>query len=143
MWYNKLTKEEEKVVTLNKSVMKGMRGNNSLGNSIFHEMKKENMMNELGKEKVSQESSKAFSTINGMTVAIKNNNSGEYGSNIINIASKYALGNVKIIKKDGTKENYDIQKVVKAIKKSAARMLVDFSEKELNDIYDLCQKEGL
>lgn len=143
MWYNKLTKEEEKVVTLNKSVMKGMRGNNNLGNSIFHEMKKENMMNELGKEKVSQESSKAFNTINNMTVAIKNNNSSEYGSNIINIASKYALGNVKIIKKDGTRENYDIQKVVNAIKKSAARMLVDFSEKELNDICNYVNRSVL
>ena len=39
-----------------------------------------------------------------------------------------------IIKKDGTKEDYDVQKVVKAVKKSAARMLVDFTDKELEDI---------
>ena len=55
-------------------------------------------------------------------------------SKIVEIASKIAVNNVKIIKKDGTKEDYDVQKVVKAVKKSAARMLVEFSDKELEDI---------
>ena len=55
-------------------------------------------------------------------------------SKIVEIASKIAVNNVKIIKKDGTKEDYDVQKVVKAVKKSAARMLVDFTDKELEDI---------
>lgn len=47
---------------------------------------------------------------------------------------KYALSEIKIIKKDGTKEDYDVQKVVAAVKKSAARMLVEFSETELQNI---------
>ena len=55
-------------------------------------------------------------------------------SKIVEIASKLAVNNVKVIKKDGTKEDYDVQKVVKAVKKSAARMLVDFTDKELEDI---------
>ena len=55
-------------------------------------------------------------------------------SKIVEIASKLAVNNVKVIKKDGTKEDYDVQKVVKAVKKSAARMLVEFSDKELEDI---------
>ena len=45
--------------------------------------------------------------------------------------SKIAVNNVKIIKKDGTLEDYNIDKVVKAVKKSAARMLVDFTDKEI------------
>lgn len=47
---------------------------------------------------------------------------------------KYELKDIKIIKKDGTKEEYDIRKVVAAVKKSAARMLVEFSEDELRNI---------
>ena len=50
--------------------------------------------------------------------------------NIINF-SRRNLSNVTIIKKDGTKEKYNIEKVVEAIKKSATRMLVEFSEKEI------------
>ncbi len=53
--------------------------------------------------------------------------------NIINF-SRRNLDNITIIKKDGTKEKYNVQKVVDAIKKSATRMLVEFSEKEIKDI---------
>ena len=55
-------------------------------------------------------------------------------SKIVEISPKIALNQVKIIKKDGTKEDYNIQKVVSAIKKSAARMLVEFSQQEIDDI---------
>ncbi len=49
-------------------------------------------------------------------------------------APKYSLKEIKIIKKDGTKEDYDVRKVVAAVKKSAARMLVEFSDSELQNI---------
>ena len=58
---------------------------------------------------------------------------GENLANIINF-SRRNLSNVTIIKKDGTKEKYNIEKVVEAIKKSATRMLVEFSEKEIKEI---------
>ena len=54
-------------------------------------------------------------------------------ANIINF-SRRNLSNVIIVKKDGTKEKYNIEKVVEAIKKSATRMLVEFSEREIKDI---------
>ena len=41
---------------------------------------------------------------------------------------------MQIIKKDGTLEDYNIDKVVKAVKKSAARMLVDFTDKEIEQL---------
>lgn len=44
------------------------------------------------------------------------------------------VGQLKVIKKDGTKETYNIQKVVTAVKKSAYRVLVKFTEDELNEI---------
>ena len=58
---------------------------------------------------------------------------GDNHFNIINFSRKN-LSNVIIVKKDGTKEKYNIEKVVEAIKKSATRMLVEFSEKEIKDI---------
>jgi len=62
--------------------------------------------------------------------------------NIVGIIPKTVVDNenVKIIKKDGTEENYDVQKVVKAIKKSANRMLVEFTEKEIDDICNFVNK---
>ena len=65
------------------------------------------------------------------TDAIKNSQQGI--RNIINFSRKN-LDNISIIKKDGTKEKYNIEKVVSAIKKSAARMLVEFTEQEIKDI---------
>ena len=44
------------------------------------------------------------------------------------------LSYVTIIKKDGTQEEYNIQKVVNAVKKSAARMMITFSDDEINQI---------
>ena len=55
-------------------------------------------------------------------------------SNVINLSKKMDLNSIKIVKKDGTLEKYDIQKVVNAIKKSAERMLVELSESEIENI---------
>ena len=55
-------------------------------------------------------------------------------SNVINLSKKMDLSSLKIVKKDGTLEKYDIQKVVNAIKKSAERMLVELSDKEIESI---------
>ena len=54
--------------------------------------------------------------------------------NVINMSEKIDLSDIKIVKKDGTLEEYDIQKVVNAIKKSAARMLVELSEQDIESI---------
>ena len=45
------------------------------------------------------------------------------------VEKKYGLNRIKIIKKDGTKEDYDVNKVVYAVKKYAARMLIEFNVK--------------
>ena len=48
---------------------------------------------------------------------------------------------VCIIKKDGTKEIFNVQKVINAINKSAARVMYDFSEDEIQDITNaVCKK---
>ena len=44
---------------------------------------------------------------------------------------------LKIIKKDGTLEDYNLQKVVNAVKKSAYRALVDFTQEELDKICNI------
>ena len=41
---------------------------------------------------------------------------------------------IKVIKKDGTKEEFNVQKVVVAVNKSAYRALVTFTEEELDFI---------
>ena len=41
---------------------------------------------------------------------------------------------IKVIKKDGTKEEFNVQKVVVAVNKSAYRTLVTFTEEELDFI---------
>ncbi len=41
---------------------------------------------------------------------------------------------IKIIKKDGTKEDYNVQKVVTAVTKSANRALITFTPEDLNNI---------
>ena len=46
------------------------------------------------------------------------------------------LENVYVIKKDGTKEEFDNQKIINAVRKSATRMLVTLSDEELKEICD-------
>ena len=56
---------------------------------------------------------------------------------VVGMGAKIDLSDVKIIKKDGTKEEYNIEKVITAINKSAARMLVEFTDKEIEDICNI------
>lgn len=53
---------------------------------------------------------------------------------VVNLSQKVDLSNIKIVKKDGTLEEYNVQKVVNAVKKSAGRMLVDLSDKDIENI---------
>ncbi len=46
-----------------------------------------------------------------------------------------------VIKKDGTKEKFDITKVVNAVKKSAQRVLIDFTEAQINEICLIVEKD--
>ena len=46
------------------------------------------------------------------------------------IANRRDKGMIYVIKKDGTREEFDPQKIVKAVNKSAARILYKFSDEE-------------
>ena len=50
---------------------------------------------------------------------------------------------VCIVKKDGTLEKFNIQKIINAISKSAERMLVKFNESELTQICNLVKEQIL
>ena len=41
---------------------------------------------------------------------------------------------IKVIKKDGTREDFNVQKVVVAVNKSANRAMITFSRAEINFI---------
>lgn len=56
--------------------------------------------------------------------------------NISSKTSKLKSLDVLIIKKDGTEEKYDIEKVIKAINKSAIRTMTKFTDDEL---YNICK----
>ena len=43
---------------------------------------------------------------------------------------------MKVIKKDGTVESFDSAKIVKAVSKSAARVMVDIDEEEMDEIIE-------
>lgn len=62
---------------------------------------------------------------------------------VAEIPKKLTLKNIKIVKKDGTKEDYNVQKVVCAIKKSAARMLVELTENEINKVCNFVDESVL
>ena len=44
------------------------------------------------------------------------------------------MENIVIIKKDGTIEKFNPEKIKKAVSKSAARVMVNFTEDDLNNI---------
>ena len=46
-----------------------------------------------------------------------------------------------VIKKDGTKEKFELDKVINAIKKSAQRVLIEFTPAQVEEICTLVQKE--
>lgn len=56
---------------------------------------------------------------------------------------KPGLESVVIVKKDGTKEKYDVKKVVNAVKKSATRMLIEFSDEQIDKICKFVDKNVL
>ncbi len=68
---------------------------------------------------------------NKMTSSIKN---------IVGLIHKHSFDDVKIVKKDGTEEDYNVQKVVNAVTKSADRLLVKFSEQEIHSICEIVNK---
>ena len=51
------------------------------------------------------------------------------------------LQGVKVIKKDGTKEDFNVQKVVVAVNKSAYRALVKFTQQELDFICQFVEEK--
>lgn len=51
-------------------------------------------------------------------------------------------GPVKVIKKDGTEEDFNVRKVVVAVNKSAARAMIDFSQAELNFICQFVEEKA-
>ena len=53
------------------------------------------------------------------------------------------LKDVKVIKKDGTKEEFNVQKVVIAVNKSAYRALSQFSEKDIQFICKFVEEKVL
>ena len=62
-----------------------------------------------------------------------------FAKEVIDNASRLT-DSVCIIKKDGTKEQYNVQKVIEAVKKSATRMLIKFSDEDLKRICDFVNK---
>lgn len=82
-------------------------------------------------------------TLNSQLVseAVKKAREGslEFKNQVID-ASCTVLENLLIVKKDGTKEKYNVKKVVNAVKKSAARMLITFDEDEISRICDYVNK---
>ena len=82
-------------------------------------------------------------TLNSQLVsdAVKKAREGslEFKNQVID-ASCAVLENLLIVKKDGTKEKYNVKKVVNAVKKSAARMLITFNEDEISRICDYVNK---
>ena len=51
-------------------------------------------------------------------------------------AKAFDMSSVCVIKKDGTKEPFDSTKIINAVKKSATRALVEFTEEDLKSICD-------
>ncbi|MCD8377664.1 MAG: anaerobic ribonucleoside-triphosphate reductase [Candidatus Gastranaerophilales bacterium] len=86
-------------------------------------------------------STNVMNSINGATVKkTSNGNQDVTLNNVIDIAKKLSTDNIKIVKKDGTLEDYDVTKVVTAIKKSAARMIIELSAEEIEKICNIVNK---
>ena len=49
---------------------------------------------------------------------------------------------IKVVKKDGTKEDFNVQKVVAAISKSAERAMITFSRAEVNFICQFVEEKA-
>ena len=82
-------------------------------------------------------------SIKGSTVRKPEISDVDLSTNIVNFGSKLSTDKIQIVKKDGTLEAYDITKVVKAIKKSAERMLIELTSDEINKICNIVNKSVL
>lgn len=49
---------------------------------------------------------------------------------------------IKVVKKDGTREDFNINKVVVAVNKSAERAMIQFSNAELNFICQFVEEKS-
>ena len=49
---------------------------------------------------------------------------------------------IRVIKKDGTKEEFNVQKVVVAVNKSAYRALIKFTDEELQFICQFVERKS-
>ena len=49
---------------------------------------------------------------------------------------------IRVIKKDNTKEEFNVQKVVNAVNKSATRVMYEFTPTEIEYICELRHREG-
>ena len=50
---------------------------------------------------------------------------------------------VYVIKKDGTKEEFNVEKIVRAVNKSASRILYHFTEEEISFICKFAQDKAM
>ena len=102
----------------------------------------QNLTNEKGVVQISTSGSDGLNSESGkmrkpfMSISSLNDKLAE-------IPKKLTLKNIKIVKKDGTKEDYNVQKVVSAIKKSAARMLVELTDDEINKVCNFVDESVL
>ena len=52
------------------------------------------------------------------------------------------LKDIRVVKKDGTKEEFNVQKVIVAVNKSAERALIKFSEEDLRFICQFVEEQA-
>lgn len=53
-----------------------------------------------------------------------------------------SCSNIKVVKKDGTQEDFNVQKVVVAVNKSANRAMITFSQAEINFICQFVEEKA-
>ncbi len=92
------------------------------------------MQNNIEQEKIIGINS-ASKSFKGMTSPLAQKSEGISDNKVVSIQTA-SLNDVVVIKKDGTKEEYNVQKVVAAVQKSATRMLVKLTDAEIKTICD-------
>ena len=112
-----------------------LRSYNSMLETGLEEIIMQNAVNQNGNENV------VGITSANVTDAIKrvHDSNTMFAKQVVESASRLSE-HVCIIKKDGTKEQYNVQKVVNAVKKSATRMLITFSDDDIKRICDFVNK---
>ena len=97
------------------------------------------MQNSLNKEgNILEFATKSADTAKGVSIP------SELSNHNITVSEAAISPNIKpinaqsvfVIKKDGTKEHFDPQKIINAVKKSATRALIEFTEGDLKSICD-------